>query len=41
VESRIINKNRDGTMFIVSYVPEEYGKVKVGKLIIETDEIQW
>ena len=25
----------------MSYLPVEYGKIKVGKLIIETDEIQW
>lgn len=32
---------REGTTFLVSYLPVEYGKVKIGKLIIETDEIQW
>lgn len=32
---------RKGTNFIVSYLPVEYGKIKIAKLIIETDEIQW
>ena len=26
---------------MISYLPVEYGKIKIGKLIIETDEIQW
>ena len=30
-----------GTNFIISYLPIEYGKVKIAKLIIETDEVQW
>jgi len=32
---------RDGTSFIISYTPVEYGKVKIGKLIIQTDEMYW
>lgn len=32
---------REGTKFLVSYLPREYGKVKKGKLIIETNEIEW
>ena len=32
---------RDGTSFIISYTPVEYGKVKEGKLIITTDEMYW
>ena len=32
---------KDGTNFIVSFTPTEYGKAKVGKLVIHTDEIQW
>ena len=32
---------KEGTQFSVCYLPIEYGKVKVGKLIIETDEVQW
>lgn len=28
-------------MFNISYLPVEYGKIKLGKLIIETDEVQW
>jgi hypothetical protein len=31
----------DGTTFLVGYLPVEYGKIKIGKLIIETDVIQW
>ena len=30
-----------GNQFIVSFTPVEYGKTIVGKLIIETDEMQW
>ncbi len=26
---------------MITYLPVEYGKVKMGKLIIETDEVQW
>lgn len=32
---------KDGTNFIVSFTPTEYGKAKVGKLIIQTEEMQW
>ena len=32
---------KDGTNFIVSFTPTEYGKAKVGKLVIQTDEMQW
>jgi hypothetical protein len=32
---------KDGTNFIVSFTPTEYGKNKTGKLIIQTDEMQW
>ena len=32
---------RDGTSFIISYTPVEYGKVKIGKLIIQTDEMYY
>ena len=32
---------KEGTNFIVSFTPTEYGKAKVGKLIIQTDEMQW
>jgi hypothetical protein len=34
-------KNRDGTSFIISYTPVEYGKVKIGRLIIQTDEMYY
>lgn len=32
---------RDGTLFNISFTPVEYGKIKVGKLIIQTDEMYW
>ena len=32
---------REGTQFIVSFTPVEYGKMKTGKLIIQTDEMYW
>ncbi|KAL4498636.1 hypothetical protein ABPG72_019754 [Tetrahymena utriculariae] len=32
---------REGTTFIVSFTPIEYGKTRQGKLIIQTDEMMW
>ena len=32
---------REGTNFIVSFTPTEYGKAKVGRLVIQTEEMQW
>merc|ERR1711871_248734 len=32
---------RDGTVFIVSFTPTEYGKTQVGRLVIQTEEMQW
>lgn len=32
---------KDGTNFVVSFSPVEYGKNKVAKLYIETEEILW
>jgi hypothetical protein len=32
---------RDGKNFVVSFTPVEYGKVKEGKLIIETEDLYW
>jgi len=32
---------KDGTNFIVSFTPTEYGKNKTGKLVIQTEEMQW
>ena len=32
---------KDGTNFIVSFTPTEYGKAKIGKMVIQTDEMQW
>lgn len=40
-EGLLDQSGREGTTFLISYLPVEYGKVKIGKLIIETDEIQW
>ena len=38
----ILDQNgREGTQFVVCYLPIEYGKIKIGKLIIETDEVEW
>jgi hypothetical protein len=30
-----------GTEFVVSFTPKEYGKTMVGRLVIETEEMQW
>ncbi len=32
---------RDGTLFNITFTPVEYGKVKLGKLIVETDKQYW
>ena len=40
-EGTLEQSGRDGTQFVVCYLPVEYGKIKIGKLIIETDEVQW
>ena len=32
---------REGKNFIISFTPVEYGKMKQGKLVIQTDEIYW
>ena len=38
----ILEENgKSGTQFIVCYLPVEYGKVKIGKLMVETDEVMW
>ena len=38
----VLDQNgREGTQFVVCYLPIEYGKIKIGKLIIETDEVEW
>lgn len=31
----------EGTVFIVSFTPTEYGKTQIGKLVIQTEEMQW
>lgn len=31
----------EGTTFIISFTPIEYGKILKGKLIIQTDELYW
>jgi hypothetical protein len=40
-EGILDQSGREGTQFVVCYLPVEYGKMKMGKLIIETDEVQW
>ena len=38
----ILEQNgKEGTQFIICYLPVEYGKIKIGKLIVETDEVMW
>ena len=32
---------KEGTNFIVSFTLTEYGKTKIGKLIIQTEDMQW
>lgn len=32
---------KEGTNFIVSFTPTEYGKAKIGRLVIQTEEMQW
>jgi hypothetical protein len=32
---------RQDTIFMVSYTPVEYGKIKIGKLVIQTKEYYW
>ena len=32
---------REGTTFVISFTPMEYGKIRKGKLIIETEELFW
>ena len=32
---------REGTQFVICYLPTEYGKIKIGKLIVDTDDVQW
>ena len=32
---------REGTQFVISFTPLEYGQIKQGKLVIETDEMYW
>jgi hypothetical protein len=31
----------EGTQFVVSFTPHEYGKILVGRLIIQTEDMQW
>ena len=33
--------SKDGTLITIGYLPIEYGKLKEGKLIIETDSFMW
>ena len=32
---------KEGTNFIISFTPTEYGKAKVGRLVIQTEDMQW
>ncbi len=32
---------QEGTQFTVSFTPVEYGKIRKGNLIIETDDMYW
>ena len=40
-EGILDQSGREGTQFVICYLPVEYGKMKTAKLIIETDEVQW
>jgi hypothetical protein len=40
-EGILDQSGRAGNTFLISFLPIEYGKVKIGKLVIETDEVQW
>ena len=40
-EGILDQSGREGTQFVICYLPMEYGKMKIGKLIIETDEVEW
>ena len=39
--NRLESYGRDGNIFFISFSPSEYGKIKSGKLIIETEEFYW
>ncbi|CAD8117028.1 unnamed protein product [Paramecium sonneborni] len=32
---------REGTTFVISFTPIEYGKIRKGKLVIQTEEMYW
>lgn len=32
---------REGTTFIISFTPVEYGKIRKGKLVIQTEDMYW
>ena len=40
-EGILDQSGRNGNIFLIGFLPIEYGKVKIGKLVIESDEIQW
>ena len=40
-EGILDQSGREGTQFVICYLPVEYGKIKIAKLIVETDEVQW
>jgi hypothetical protein len=31
----------EGTQFVVSFTPHEYGKTLIGRLVIQTEDMQW
>jgi hypothetical protein len=33
--------SREGTSFVLSFTPQDYGKTAVGKLIVQTEEMMW
>ena len=40
-EGILEQSGKQGTQFVICYLPVEYGKIKIGKLIVETDEVMW
>lgn len=38
---RLAPYGKEGTNFIVSFTPTEYGKAKIGRMVIQTEEMQW
>ena len=36
----VVDRN-EGTPFVISFTPTEYGNTLIGKLVIATDDVQW